>query len=393
MALVRLDEWLARGEPDLAAGARARADLFEAQALAHLSGALTALEDLVLHDAGMDVRAPTAGVVRSTRILGDRRKLARQTPASVLAPDSLRSLIGLAGEGDKRQGADEQAAVTAAIPRVAAQSQVFRPWDMPTPLVEDDAAPWPEEDAIDEADGPETPDDDDSDTAAGARAGGGDLAAVDALLARTGRLLDAFSTTRPAAVSLGLRDPGYGGITRLDVWCGVLQLAQSAPAVLAAAIALDAWLTLEPAERAGEVGFALAATVLRQRGVTAHHLPTWGLGYRNGRFRWSPHQAQGVRIAGLLEAIHDSARLADRDLKRLILAREVMLRHCDGRRGNSRLAQLVGLFVASPLVTVPMAAEALAVTPQAVEAMLRQLGPSLPRELTGRKRYRAWGIV
>ncbi len=25
--------------------------------------------------------------------------------------------------------------------------------------------------------------------------------------------------------------------------------------------------------------------------------------------------------------------------------------------------------------------------------MLRELGPSLPRELTGRKRYRAWGIV
>jgi hypothetical protein len=25
--------------------------------------------------------------------------------------------------------------------------------------------------------------------------------------------------------------------------------------------------------------------------------------------------------------------------------------------------------------------------------MLKELGPSLPRELTGRRRYRAWGVV
>ena len=55
--------------------------------------------------------------------------------------------------------------------------------------------------------------------------------------------------------------------------------------------------------------------------------------------------------------------------------------------------ELVDLFVASPLVTVQLAAARLKVTPQAVEAMLRELGGSLPRELTGRKRYRAWEIV
>ncbi|OYW62499.1 MAG: hypothetical protein B7Z40_16655 [Bosea sp. 12-68-7] len=70
-----------------------------------------------------------------------------------------------------------------------------------------------------------------------------------------------------------------------------------------------------------------------------------------------------------------------------------MLRKCKGRRGNSKLAELVDLFVASPLVTVQLAAARLEVTPQAVEAMLKQLGGSLPRELTGRKRYRAWGVL
>jgi predicted transcriptional regulator len=64
-----------------------------------------------------------------------------------------------------------------------------------------------------------------------------------------------------------------------------------------------------------------------------------------------------------------------------------------GGGGNSKLAELVDLFVASPLVTVQLAAARLQVTPQAVEAMLKQLGGSLPRELTGRKRYRAWGIM
>lgn len=51
------------------------------------------------------------------------------------------------------------------------------------------------------------------------------------------------------------------------------------------------------------------------------------------------------------------------------------------------MSQLVNLFMASPLVTVQMATETLKVTQQAVEVMLKELGPGLPRELTGRKRY------
>jgi len=35
----------------------------------------------------------------------------------------------------------------------------------------------------------------------------------------------------------------------------------------------------------------------------------------------------------------------------------------------------------------------LKVTPKALDLMLAQLGGALPRELTGRTRYRAWGIV
>jgi uncharacterized membrane protein YfcA len=42
-------------------------------------------------------------------------------------------------------------------------------------------------------------------------------------------------------------------------------------------------------------------------------------------------------------------------------------------------------------VTVQLGAKLLKVTPKAVDLMLAQLGGALPRELTGRTRYRAWG--
>jgi hypothetical protein len=393
LALVRIDERLARSEPMLADGVRARFHLFEAQALAQLAGELASLEDLVLHDAGMDVRAPSTGVVRAQRILDERRNLARRTPEAVLAPEPLSRLIGVAAESGQVKARDAEMGQAAAAVSAAARPAVSGPWDMPKPFADDGL--WPDPEESDVGDGLELPDDEEGEALdqGRSRAATGDLAAIDALLARTGRLLGAFERPPPETAPLRLRDPDYGASTRLMAWLDALRAAEDAPAVLATAIALDAWLMLEPAERGGEVGFALAATILRQRDIAAHHLPALGLGYRKGRFRWSPHQAQGVRLAGLIDAMQGSARLADSDLKRLTLAREVMARRCEGRRGNSKLPQLVDLFMASPLVTVQMATEELKVTQQAVEAMLKELGPSLPRELTGRKRYRAWGIV
>jgi hypothetical protein len=393
LALVRIDERLARSEPVLADGVRARADLFEAQALAHLSGELVSLEDLVLHDAGMDVRAPSTCVVRATRILSERRSQARRTPEAVLSTDALCRLIGLADDDAKATEPEDETAQGEARAGVPARPTGPQPWEMPKPFADEEL--WPDPDEIDDIAEMERLEADDDELLAhdSSHTGSGDLAAVDALLLRTGCLLAAFERPLPETARLLLRDPNYGASARLDAWLGTMAAATDAPAVLGAAGALDAWLMLEPAERGGEVGFALAATLLRQRGVAAHHLPALGLGYRKGRFRWSPHQALAVRLAGMVEAIHDSARLADNDLKRLTLAREVMGRRCEGRRGNSRLKELVDLFMASPLVTVQMATEKLKVTPQAVEVMLKELGSSLPRELTGRKRYRAWGIV
>lgn len=69
-----------------------------------------------------------------------------------------------------------------------------------------------------------------------------------------------------------------------------------------------------------------------------------------------------------------------------------MNRVTDMCRSSSKLPQLVELFLSRPLVTVLMAAK-LRRSRKAVDLMLARLGGARPRELTGRSRYRAWGIV
>lgn len=373
IALARFDERLARAHPVLAEGARQRGHAFEAQALIALAGGLCPLEDLCLHDAGMNVRSPTREIARAAAMLDERRRLARREPAEVLSPSALRLRLGIEASPEEDRS-DSRATTTSGIAK-----QVAAPWDR-IDLEEDD------DDQADEDDLGRKEEDDHGDPA---------FAEIDALLARTRKKLDAWNdlSSDEGRKNLILRDPAYDAAGRCERWLKILEEGRGLPAALAAALALDAWLWLEPSERSGELGFAFAATVLRQRGLGSAHLPALGLGLRRGKFRWGPHQALSLRIAGLLGALTEAAAFGQADLDRLTLARAVMLRRCEGRRGNSKLAELVDLFVASPLVTVQLAATRLEVSPQAIEAMLKEFGGSLPRELTGRKRYRAWGIT
>ncbi|KPH83179.1 RHE_PE00001 family protein [Bosea vaviloviae] len=372
IALARFDERLLRAEPVLVEGVRQRGHAFEAQALIGLSGGLCPLEDLCLHDAGMDVRSPTRELARAAAMLDERRRLARREPAEVLSESALRLRLGIEGPPEP----DRPGRATTPSGTV---KQLAAPWDRIDR--EDDEEDQADEDTLDIEE-----EDHHADPA---------FAEIDALLVRTRKKLDAWNdfSSEEGRKNLTLRDPGYDAAGRFERWQQILEEGRGLPAALAAALALDAWLWLEPSERAGELGFAFAATVLRQRGLGSAHLPVVGLGLRRGKFRWSPHQALSLRVAGLLDAFAEAAAFGQADLDRLSLARNVMLRRCEGRRGNSKLAELVDLFVASPLVTVQLAAARLQVTPQAVEAMLKELGGSLPRELTGRKRYRAWGIL
>jgi hypothetical protein len=96
---------------------------------------------------------------------------------------------------------------------------------------------------------------------------------------------------------------------------------------------------------------------------------------------------------GFYQVLEEALAIAHKNFDRLILARELMSRVTAQCRSNSKLPGLVELFLSHPLVTVPLGAKLLKATPEAVDLMLAQLGGALPRELTGRTRYRAWGIV
>ncbi|WP_272939366.1 helix-turn-helix domain-containing protein, partial [Agrobacterium pusense] len=75
---------------------------------------------------------------------------------------------------------------------------------------------------------------------------------------------------------------------------------------------------------------------------------------------------------------------------RLMLARTMMDRKLDGRRASSKLPELVELVMEKPLVSAGMVAKTLEVTPQAARRIVLELGL---REMTGRGRFRAWGVI
>ena len=136
----------------------------------------------------------------------------------------------------------------------------------------------------------------------------------------------------------------------------------------------------------------MAASILRARGLTSHLLPL-AAGFKQSKFR--PQGREGIleKLLGFCQVLEEAVEIANKDLERLILAQQLMNRVADKCRSNSSLPELVNLFLSRPLVTVPLGAKLLKVTPKAVDLMLLQLGGALPRELTGRRRYRAWGIV
>lgn len=178
---------------------------------------------------------------------------------------------------------------------------------------------------------------------------------------------------------------------RLAVWRRVLREAERLPPLLAAALAWDSWLILEPEQRGSWRAPLIAALVLRKLGKTREFLLPIDTGRRHAKYRRHPQHGYEARMVGFLEWTLAAADRARKDLDALGLAAQALERHLEGRRRSSRLPALVQLFLSRPLVSIPMAAKALNVSQQAIDVMIRQLG-STPRELTGRGRYRVWGV-
>jgi hypothetical protein len=179
--------------------------------------------------------------------------------------------------------------------------------------------------------------------------------------------------------------------TRLDEWRSVLRQAQDLPAVLQSIIAFDAWNELSVLQHAPWLGRLLAASILRQAGVTTGaHLAAINLGMKTIPVDRRRHRERETRLLAIADGLFAAVEIGMKEHDRLTLAKTMMDRKLEGRRTSSKLPELVALVMAKPLVSGKMVAETLGVTPQAARRIVLELGL---REMTGRGRFRTWGVV
>jgi hypothetical protein len=357
-ALARLDERIAR----LAVGSGwiERSHFAHACASLWVDGELVHLEDLVLHDAGADIRAPTHELTITRDVRRARRRIASQPRGWALSPDGVRSLRGhglVAGAPAASDDAHMAVMSSSAGPNVAMTGVG--------------------EGALDDAD-----------PFAAA------FVAIDAALARSETALAGASA--PGRRVVEDRDPlvydlGGGEDARLDEWRIVLTETEGLPPVLRAVLLLDAWNTLQILQHAPWLGRLLAASLLRQAGLTmAAHLTAINLGLKSIPVDRHHHPGRNTRLLALLNGLAAAAALGLKEHDRLAVARQVLQRRLVGRRASSKLPDLIDLVMARPLVSAGMIAEALDVTPRAALRIVEELGL---REMTGRGGFGHGGLI
>ena len=163
------------------------------------------------------------------------------------------------------------------------------------------------------------------------------------------------------------------------------------PAVLQAIVALDAWNDLAVLQHAPWLGRLLCAAILRAAGITTGpHLAGINPGLKTIPIDRRRHRDRETRLLAIAHGLIATAEIGMKEHDRLALARTLFERKLEGRRTSSKLPELVELVMAKPLVSAGMVAKTLEMTPQAARRIVLELGL---REMTGRGRFRAWGVV
>ncbi|MGA1804073.1 RHE_PE00001 family protein [Rhizobium sp. HT1-10] len=340
--LARLDERVLRHA--IGDGFRERGHFFDAVAALWVGGELVHVEDLVLHDAHMDARTPTHELTIAHAMLRARRRLWQAEPGWGLDPTGIAALRGSGETG----GETVQARTT------------------------------PSEDETEDAFSLE-------------------LAAIDALLARSDRLLEETTSRAPETKvaadhdPLGLiHDDEWDETERLREWRAVIQDADRMPPVLGAAALYDAWERLEPLRRQHWLGGLLTASYLRMRGKVTSHLFCFNVGLKTIRFERRRAPDRFTRLTAFLEAMAEAADAGLKELDRLTLAKTQMERRLKDRRSNSSLPATIDLVLSRPIVSAGMVARHVGITPRGALNLVADLGI---REMTGRGRYRGWGVL